>query len=961
MCKKEISIEDKSCDLHVTLYTDSTVKLDGYEFTVEQLQKSIYSQMNLFVISKLGNSILFVSHSQGFWVRLDDMGDVKVGVSSKYNSFVDGLCGYYNEHKNDDKRLPNGTFSISTVEFGDAWYRDGESKPKCEPNACSQREQDTAWELCNKIKDEIFTSCSKAINSDHFISKCLETACECLKSSNKSKEQVQTKCKCSILQNYVTECMASDESIHFDTWRDKFECPSNCPATLVHHDCYRRRCEPTCSSNQQDCPYLPGTCFSGCYCPEGTVRKGEKCIAISECKDCVCDGFGRSQYITYDRKNFTFDGNCTYLLSRDVKIPNTNAFQVYVSLAPCQQSSLTTEKNQHSCTQSLHILYGQHIIHLQRDTTTTNSIKTLVDGIEVKTMPHKSEWISIKEEKSKAINLNLLKSHVEVDAMLEDLSFSIKIPSIKYRNQVEGLCGNCNGDPNDDIIANTKYTNKIESPTDLNEILQTWVADEPALKLNKTCNSDVQVADDCVPLPPDEDPCLEILNQDTFGQCHLVVEALKYVSMCQIDMCKLGNSQKGACSHLSAYARECSRNGICVDWKKGVCAEKFECPNDMEYKPCGCHKTCGSLKDKKATLTAKCAEPIDGCFCRNEKFLNENGKCVSKRECLPCDDKDHFIGDKWHPDKCNECECNENGKVSCTKKQCSDQEICQLGYKKVIVDESGCCPVYKCLPEIIGSECQYKPLPKCALDQYTKAIVDANNCTTYVCECKPLNQCKQTKPRSLRVGEKLVDEKIGCCPTEKIVCDKSLCPPIPSHCAEAFHEIVRKEQQNIDYCCDEFECRPPKNLCIVKLNDKYVSKKIDEIWPSNEPCRKQKCAYDFNGLPKIVDEKEICPLTNCTIGFKLVIPTNKCCGECIQEKCIIDNKTFEVDTLWYSDDNCTSYKCTRLVNQFVVSSSHSTCPDVSDCPEDRKYFADCCQRCKHKIEDKCKYMRFIQK
>lgn len=442
MCKKQVIIADKSCDLIIVLRSaDLTVKLDDYVFTVEQLQQSIYSQMNLFVVSKLGNSILFVSHLQGFWIRLDDMGNVKLGVSSKYKSYVDGLCGYYNGQSYDDKRLPNGSTVLSTVEFGDSWWRDAESKLECKPQACSQREQDIAFELCSKIKDESFASCSNAVNADQFISKCLETACECLKGGSKSDKDIQNKCKCSILQSYVTECMSYDESLHFDYWRPKFECEIKCPANLVHQDCYRRRCELSCDTlkSQQECPSLPGTCFSGCYCPQGSVRKGEKCVPVGECKDCVCDGFGRSQYITYDRKNFTFNGNCTYLLSRDVKIPNAHTFQVYATLAPCHENLSVNEKT--SCTHSLHILYGEHIIHLQRDAT-MNSIKTLVDGIEAKSLPYKTEWISIKEATSRAINVDLLKSQVEVNAMFDDLSFTIKIPSIKYGNSVEGLCGN---------------------------------------------------------------------------------------------------------------------------------------------------------------------------------------------------------------------------------------------------------------------------------------------------------------------------------------------------------------------------------------------------------------------------------------------------------------------------------------------------------------------------------------
>lgn len=106
---------------------------------------------------------------------------------------------------------------------------------------------------------------------------------------------------------------------------------ATCPQPFVHKDCYRRLCEPVCTSfRNKKCQHAPGTCFSGCYCPEGTIRRGDTCIPLSECRDCVCDGFGRSQYISYDRANFTFDGNCTYLLSRDLTLDNVPTFQVSI-------------------------------------------------------------------------------------------------------------------------------------------------------------------------------------------------------------------------------------------------------------------------------------------------------------------------------------------------------------------------------------------------------------------------------------------------------------------------------------------------------------------------------------------------------------------------------------------------------------------------------------------------------
>lgn len=42
----------------------------------------------------------------------------------------------------------------------------------------------------------------------------------------------------------------------------------------------------------------------------------------------VCDGFGDPQYLTFDRSNYTFNGNCTYVAARDVNPHGKHTFQV---------------------------------------------------------------------------------------------------------------------------------------------------------------------------------------------------------------------------------------------------------------------------------------------------------------------------------------------------------------------------------------------------------------------------------------------------------------------------------------------------------------------------------------------------------------------------------------------------------------------------------------------------------
>lgn len=143
------------------------------------------------------------------------------------------------------------------------------------------------------------------------------------------------------------------------------------------------------------------------------------------------------------------------------------------------------------------------------------------------------------------------------------------MPSVKYANKMEGICGNCNGNPNDDITSPAL----IGSTPSVKSFALSWLANEPKLALNE--NKDTCYVDDemnCLPLPPETDPCFKILDEVIFGKCHFVVDPIMFVTACQQDLCRTGPSQKGSCETVAAYARECATNGVCVDWRKnGFC------------------------------------------------------------------------------------------------------------------------------------------------------------------------------------------------------------------------------------------------------------------------------------------------------------------------------------------------------------------------------------------------------
>jgi von Willebrand factor len=141
---------------------------------------------------------------------------------------------------------------------------------------------------------------------------------------------------------------------------------------------------------------------------------------------------------------------------------------------------------------------------------------------------------------------------------------------------MEGLCGDCNGDPDDDLKPNKAKLQALKpSGNSIKDFALSWQSDDPKVNGNEQMCV-VEDEADCLPLPPDSDPCFKILDEKLFGKCHFLVEPLMYVSACQQDLCKLGPDQKGSCNTIAAYARECARNGICVNWRlNGLCTYEW--------------------------------------------------------------------------------------------------------------------------------------------------------------------------------------------------------------------------------------------------------------------------------------------------------------------------------------------------------------------------------------------------
>ena len=149
-----------------------------------------------------------------FW---DGRSRVEVTVSSGWQKKLCGLCGNYNNNKNDDFMLPNGTMITSPDTFGASWLYTNTSSTcgtqKAAP-PCLQTVINTAQSKCNELLNAVFNVCNSVVDPTKFIEGCKLDYCQC-------SEENREDCYCNSLSSYAAACAAN--GVIISDWRN-FSC-----------------------------------------------------------------------------------------------------------------------------------------------------------------------------------------------------------------------------------------------------------------------------------------------------------------------------------------------------------------------------------------------------------------------------------------------------------------------------------------------------------------------------------------------------------------------------------------------------------------------------------------------------------------------------------------------------------------------------------------------------------------
>ncbi|CAG9784020.1 unnamed protein product [Diatraea saccharalis] len=952
-------------DQLIKVKPDLMLEYNNYEYTVEQTAKICF-QRNSFNVARVGNGLFISSRKYNFTVLFTADGDIKIGVIKDYMGYVDGLCGAFDGSLRNEQRLPDGRLATSGEEMAAAWGRPGLPRDACRTRVAQQQEQRRAWELCDVITKEPLSRCGKVMNLDKWRNICLEKICHCKDLVVNGTKRTEEQCRCLVVEQMVAECLAADKEADISTWRMQLDCPAECPPPLVHNDCYRHRCEPSCSAVGEGgaegaCPAVEGQCFPGCYCPAGTLRAGDRCLAPRDCRDCVCKGVGTpADYTTFEGDTFPLLGNCTYLASRDRNETGLHKYEVYATNGPCENNANV------SCTKAVHIVYEKMVIHITKDTATKKLVTTI--GKEpIFQYPVKKTWVTVSLLNGKDVSVLLTDASVEVTVQQSNLEMSVLVPSFVYSNRTEGLCGVCAGQQDHLLTRNGTLTEDIQ------EYGKSWQATPSALSA-LDLPEDQQQCDQPPPSVchlPEDNLCYKLLNPEAFGQCHALVDPEQYVEACEDEYCG-GNSSVDVCGALARYAAACAAQGVCLHWREKETLCPYTCEKPFVYRPCiDCELTCENHEELSRN-PEKCDDrQMEGCFCPEGK-VRVNNTCIEPSKCFPCDvDKQHFAGDEWQENACKKCTCSKSrtdntARVSCTTQTCVSP-LCPAGQDLVTrappPGPPPCCPQYMCMPKL-QKECEEPKRMECGFGQVLKEKTTADNCKEFVCECKPASECEHIPTDSeveLEPGMKRVTDNSGCCPRVRVECEPAACPRPPT-CPQ-FHTL--KPQQTKAQCCPTYHCEPPKDKCIAILEweaspkggekqrpkSEQMLKDVDEVWMDG-PCRWCRCVWSAVGT------STSCSSTECPRGEArpdVVVEPQPvpyaCCPTLRDVACRVGEDVYRVGENWTSPEKpCEQYSCDSVGEGKLQRRTTLTTCDT-DCLPGWKYIPaaagskQCCGKC----------------
>ncbi|XP_017261173.1 intestinal mucin-like protein [Kryptolebias marmoratus] len=590
------------------------------------------------------------------------------------------------------------------------------------------------------------------------------------------------------------------------------------------------------------------------------------CCQHYEC-DCECEGWGDPHYITFDGFYYSYQGNCTYALMKEI-IPKHD-LQIHIDNVLCDPTEDV------SCPRSLIIYYGsQHIKLKNHNLNGRPNLKAYKDD-ESLSLPY---WENGVKVMTTSINLVLEIPRLRVVVQFGRSGFSVTLPYQYFGGNTQGHCGTCTNNQDDDCkLPEGGLAKSCAVMADY------WVvtdSEKPGCKMPSRPPTEP-------PEPPIETPCksdsiCDVLRSSVFEECHSLVSPDNFYTGCVFDSCHVKNPAI-ECTSLEVYAAACAEAGVCIYWRNHTSQCASNCPSDKIYKPCGPadQLTCeDNPNDPKMNFTT------EGCFCPEgmKLFNKESDICVKSCGCLDPEGIPRELNETFEY-KCQNCVCNEFTKtVTCKDKVCPTLNIQSCsGEGFILVNETDpsdpCCTVYDC-------QCQSSTCPvlngTCSIGFRPTVSVPEGKCCP-VNKCEPKKVCVRNDVE-YRPGSAVPGNKCETCICSResssqgllsITCEKQIC----NKTCEMGYEYI---ESTSDECCGKCV----QTQCVFNVKGIKMTLKVGETKSlTGNKCENHTCFRSGKTFTAI-SSQIVCPPvqeSNCQPDT-IQTAANGCCKTCEEKE-----------------------------------------------------------------------------